>query len=181
MATKETRYLLSAGYAFAEEQEMDKLGRLAAEGWLLEGFAFLGYWLRKGEPQQLVYSLDVQDVREGEREEYLQMFRAGGWLPVCSNGKLHIFSSAPGTLPIYSDKTSLREKYIQTYSFSKWACLILWVMFAAGVALRTYVDWEQYSMIYWNLLAVGHPLLLIFAVPSLMVFVALHFRLRRLK
>jgi cytochrome c oxidase subunit IV len=180
MTTNQTRYQLSAGLAFAEEKEMDKLGKLAAEGWLLEGFAFLGFRLRKGQPQQLVYSLDIQDVRENERREYAETFRASGWQFVCSAGNMHIFSAAPGTLPIYSDQSSLREKYKEAIGFFKWASLILWLLFAAGVALRSYVDWEQYSIIYRNILA-AVPLLLVLAVPSLMVFVAYLVRLRRLK
>lgn len=180
MTINETRYQLSAGLAFAEEKEMDKLGKLAAEGWLLEGFAFLGFRLRKGQPQQLIYSLDVQDVGERERVEYEQTFMASGWQLVCSTGNMHIFSAVPGTQPIYSDITSLRQKYMRASSFFKWASLILWLLFAAGVALRTYVDWEPYSMIYRNTLA-AVPLLLVLAVPSLMVLVAYQVRLRRLK
>ena len=181
MATKETRYLASYGLAFAEDREMAKLGKLAQEGWLLESFALAGYRLRKGERKQLIYSLDIQNVREDERREYEETFRAGGWLPVCSAGNMHIFSAGPGTKPIYSDKTSLRQKYIRANGFFKLASLLLWLLIAAGVVLRTYVDWEQHSIIYWNLLAGAVPLLLLLAIPCLMVFVGFQFRLRQLK
>jgi hypothetical protein len=58
---KKTKYIMSGGTAFAEQEDLQKLSDYAKKGWLLDRFAFLGYTLKKGEPQDLQYSLDFQE------------------------------------------------------------------------------------------------------------------------
>lgn len=97
------------GFAFSEEKDMKALGDYAQKGWLLEGISSgLFYKLRKGEPENLVYSLDYQ---EDDNEEYYSLFREAGWKKVLSRGEVHIFSAPAGTKPIYSDNKSERYKY----------------------------------------------------------------------
>ncbi|PFG12405.1 DUF2812 domain-containing protein [Bacillus sp. es.036] len=104
-----TKYVMSSGLAFSEEKEMAKLSEYARKGWLFEKFAFLGFVLRQGEPQNLIYSLDYQKEPD---EEYFSYFEEAGWTIVCSVGnEMHVFSAAQGTTPIYSDKESTKEKY----------------------------------------------------------------------
>ncbi|MCM3767045.1 DUF2812 domain-containing protein [Neobacillus niacini] len=106
---KKVKYVPSGGLAFYEEKEMLKLGKYAKEGWILEKFAGLGYSLRKGEPQDIQYSLDYQKDAD---EEYFAIFEAAGWSHVCSEGnEIHIFSAPTGTKPIYTDKPTIVEKY----------------------------------------------------------------------
>lgn len=106
---KKVKYVSSGGLAFYEEKEMLELAKYAKEGWILEKFAGLGYKLRKGEPQDIVYSLDYQN---GADEEYFAIFEAAGWSNVCSAGnEIHIFSAQTGTKPIYTDKPTIVEKY----------------------------------------------------------------------
>jgi hypothetical protein len=109
---KSKRYTISGGLAFTEQGDMDKLSRLAAKGWLLESFAFLGYTLRKGEPRQLTYCVDYNNVSPGELGNYIELFEASGWTRICSSGHFHIFSAAPGTKPIYTDNETRLEKYM---------------------------------------------------------------------
>src|SRR5665648_40036 len=75
---KTTRYVPSLGLAFAEKKEMEKLSKLAEEGWILDSFAFLGYKLCKRNVEKLIYSVDYNDPPHAEQEEYLQIFREGG-------------------------------------------------------------------------------------------------------
>lgn len=106
---KSTKYIMSGGLAFTEEKDMKKLSDYAKRGWLLEGFAPLGYRLRRGEPQNLIYSLDYQMNVD---EDYDLIFEDAGWTRVCSaGGGLHIFRATAGTPPIYTDKTTLIDKY----------------------------------------------------------------------
>ena len=60
------KYMSSWGLAFAEEQEMKKLDRMAARGWHLEKFAPLGYTLVEGEPMDVRYSLDYRKQPDAE-------------------------------------------------------------------------------------------------------------------
>ena len=110
--TKTHRYITSWGTAFAEKKEMHKLGRLAQQGWLLESFSFLGYRLRKAEPQDLIYEMDYHTIHPTEMEDYIRTFAAAGWNHVCSAGTgLHVFSATRGTAPIYTDRNTSYEKY----------------------------------------------------------------------
>ncbi|RJE85182.1 DUF2812 domain-containing protein [Paenibacillus sp. 1011MAR3C5] len=108
---KMTKYVYSGGLAFTEASDMKKLSKHARKGWLLESFAPFGYTLRKGEPQNLIYSVDYQEDADAD---YFALFEEAGWKKVCSAGgesAFHIFSAPPGTRPIYTDQDSLIERY----------------------------------------------------------------------
>lgn len=106
---KSTKYVGSGGLAFSEERDMEKLSKYAKNGWLLERFAPLGFRLRRGQPQNLVYSVDYQVNVD---EDYDLIFEDAGWTRVCSaGGNIHIFRAIEGTPPIYSDKTTTIDKY----------------------------------------------------------------------
>ncbi|WP_371018447.1 DUF2812 domain-containing protein [Pseudalkalibacillus sp. JSM 102089] len=103
------KYVISSGLAFFEEKEMERLGKFARRGWFIEKFAFSGFVFRKGEPEDVIYSLDYQSVADAE---YFSYFEEAGWKHVCTGaGVMHIFSAAPGTTPIYSDQATIKEKY----------------------------------------------------------------------
>ncbi len=76
---KQKKYMMSEGLAFSEEKDMKKLSDMASKGWVLDSFAFMGYKLRKAEPQNLIYSIDYHDVGEESLAEYTEMFEAAGW------------------------------------------------------------------------------------------------------
>ncbi|MBT2624861.1 DUF2812 domain-containing protein [Bacillus sp. ISL-32] len=108
---KQKKYMMSEGLAFSEEKDMKKLSDMASKGWMLDSFAFMGYKLRKAAPQNVTYSIDYRDIGEESLAEYTEMFEAAGWERVCSSQGMHIFSAEPGTSPIYSDQSTMREKY----------------------------------------------------------------------
>ncbi|MFT4398762.1 DUF2812 domain-containing protein [Bacillus sp. SW14] len=108
---KQKKYMMSEGLAFSEEKDMKRLSDMASKGWVLDSFAFMGYKLRKAEPRKLIYSIDYHDVGEESLAEYTEMFEAAGWERVCSSQGMHIFSAEPGTSPIYSDQSTMKEKY----------------------------------------------------------------------
>jgi hypothetical protein len=106
---KTTKYISSGGLAFSEEKDMNKLEEYAKKGWILENFAFLGYRLRKSDCQDITYSLDYQDDID---DDYFAYFEEAGWTHSCSAGNsMHIFHAPIGTKPIYSDNTTIVEKY----------------------------------------------------------------------
>ena len=178
---KQTRYMGSAGLAFAEEREMKKLSKMAAKGWLLESFAFAGFTLRRGEPQELIYCLDVQTLSADEKEEYDETFRAGGWQPVCSVENMHIFSAAPGTKPIYSDQNSLQEKYIRANVMFRRGSTIFGLLALLGIIVSFLIGKSENTAVPYNIAWVLTSFFLALAVPCIMVYVAYQVRLRRLK
>ncbi|MCM3183965.1 DUF2812 domain-containing protein [Priestia megaterium] len=124
---KKTKYILSGGTAFAEKEDLQKLSDYAKKGWLLDRMVFLGYALKKGEPQDLIYSLDFQKHAD---DEYFMLFEEAGWQHVCTTGHAtHIFSASPETKPIYSDIETIIDKYKREKHFvGKAALSILSVM-----------------------------------------------------
>ncbi|WP_058300573.1 DUF2812 domain-containing protein [Gorillibacterium timonense] len=185
MKKEETRYIPSMGLAFAEESEMRKLSQLAAQGWLFESFAFLGFRLRRGEPQMLEYCLDMHSVDKGDLEEYWETFRSAGWKPICSSSGMHIFSAAPGTKPIYSERTTHREKYKRMSRVTGWSALIALLLFAIFVIVVR----DPFAIggnhlrdqLLDGVTFVGAALCLIIGVPSLMMYIAYKWRLGRIK
>lgn len=104
--------VLISGFAFNEKGDMKKLQKLAKQGWILEGVCMpiLSYKLKKGEPQNLEYTLDYQSNYD---EEYFSIFKQSGWnLVVTMGDQMHIFSAAEGTKPIYSDSKEQIEQYL---------------------------------------------------------------------
>lgn len=104
------KYVAIGGFAFTEESDMKKLSNYAREGWILDSIVGgFFYKLRKGTPQNIIYTLDYQDNVD---EEYFSIFKEAGWNLVVSIGnKMNIFSAPVGTKPIYSDMDTEMEKY----------------------------------------------------------------------
>ncbi|WP_159887441.1 DUF2812 domain-containing protein [Paenibacillus puerhi] len=178
---RQTRYMGSAGLAFAEYREMNKLSKLSEQGWFLEKFAFFGYKLRKGTPRKLIYCLDIRSLEADERSGYMDIFEAGGWRHVCSAGDLHIFAAEPGTESIYTDHSTTYEKYMRALRSFKALMLVMLAVTAAGLGI-SYMAEEVWShdtarLISIVALSVSSALL----VPSVMVYTAYWLRVRKLR
>ena len=106
---KDKKRLICGGLAWSEDRDMKKLNELSKEGWMLSGFSYLSYELKKEEPREYIYCIDSQKVEN--REEYIDLFKDGGWEYVCNYGDIYFYRALPGTKEIYSDKASLSEKY----------------------------------------------------------------------
>jgi hypothetical protein len=102
------RYEPSQGVAFAEDDDMQRLGVLAAEGWRLIGFKGLSYVLEPASPEQLIFALDYMYEPD---DEYFALCRASGWEHVVTmDGLIHIFKATPGTPSMFST-AELQQKY----------------------------------------------------------------------
>ncbi|SHE93959.1 Protein of unknown function [Seinonella peptonophila] len=131
-----TKYMINRGLAFSEEQDMRQLNEYAKQGWLLEGFAGGGFFfkLKKGTPQEVQYNLDYQVNVD---EEYFAFFQEAGWKHICSTGHIHIFQAPINTKPIYSDQSTLIDKYEHVASFTgKYAFFSLLLTLLFGVLLK---------------------------------------------
>lgn len=177
-----TRYVLSGGLAFTEEKDMRKLSQWAEKGWLLESFAFLGYTLRKAEPQSLQYSMDIQDLNKADREDYYDMFRAGGWEPVCSSGDtIHIFKAKPGTKPIHSDNDTLYEKYRGGAKPLKSMYIVLALVAVASWIIQYTSKVLAWSAVISNIFIAICAMSAVLIVPVLMTYGAFLWRSRRIR
>lgn len=132
MGKKNKKYVVCGGLAFTEQKDMEKLSKLASEGWIFTKFANLGYYLEKGEPEDIIYSTDVNENKEG-LAEYFEMFEKSGWKYVCSYDSIHFFKAMRGTKPIYTDRNTEVDKYIKIRS----SCIKTIPIFIIGVPLFT--------------------------------------------
>lgn len=104
------KYVIISGFAFGEETDMKKLKGLAQRGWILDGLTSFFYRLKKGEPQNIEYSLDYQSDYD---EEYFRIFQEAGWTHRATLAdEMHIFSAPEGTIPIYLDTAEQSEQYL---------------------------------------------------------------------
>lgn len=116
------KYVMMGGLAFSESQDLAKLKKLAADGWLFDGINMyiLAYRLVKGEPQAIDYAIDYQLNPD---PDYFSIFKEAGWSHLLSLGEIHYFSAPEGTQPIYSEPATRLEQYqtlhdqFQKYSF----------------------------------------------------------------
>jgi hypothetical protein len=105
----QTKYIASGGLAFDEEKDMEKLEKLARKGWVFDRFYFMGYKLKKSAPKDVQYAIDY---RKGTDSDYFAYFEEAGWKQEATSGDyIHLFSAPKGVAPIYTDKTSILEKY----------------------------------------------------------------------
>ncbi|GLY09155.1 DUF2812 domain-containing protein [Pseudobacillus badius] len=176
---KNRRYMSSGGLAFSEEKDMKKLSKMAEKGWILHSFAPMGYTLHKSNPRHLIYSLDYQYVPKEELEDYYDVFRAGGWQPVCSEGNMHIFSAAPGTRPIYTDRSTVVEKYKQAKGGIGKAVVFLFAVTIILYAATTVFfpdSTADHEVVFWI-----RMLPVIFLFPALLTWLAYQVRIGRQK
>ncbi|MCM3387915.1 DUF2812 domain-containing protein [Ureibacillus chungkukjangi] len=172
---KKTKYIMSWGLAFAEKQDLEKLSKKAKQGWRLKSLAFAGFRLEKGAPEHVQYSVDYRLLKEGEKEEYLELFSQAGWEHVCSSYDIHIFKAPYGTTPIYSDTESAVDKLDRLLKPVSLIGKFILPLTMISYLLMNFLTGpiEQFSKIIFLIS-------MVFAVPTLMMVVALMLRKKKL-
>src|SRR5699024_5935287 len=95
-----------------EESDMERLRKKSLRGWHIKKFSFFGYRLERGEPTDVIYTIDYHLLNEEDQEEYFDMFKMAGWEHVCTEYNMHIFKAPRGTKPIYSDSRCFEYMHI---------------------------------------------------------------------
>ncbi|MGG7325702.1 DUF2812 domain-containing protein [Clostridium baratii] len=124
---KDKKRVLNLGYAFDEKRVLEKFKKLSKEGWTLKKANIFSYELVKGEKKEQIYSMDYRNFSKNKEglDEYIEIFKAGGWQYVCSNQNMfHFFKANVGTKPIYTNKKEDAEKYRDTYKSTKITALV---------------------------------------------------------
>ncbi|WP_052092196.1 DUF2812 domain-containing protein [Paenibacillus sp. FSL H7-0357] len=176
---KQTRYVITKGLAFVEEEDMNKLSALSEKGWFLDHFSLFGYVIRRGEPHKQIYCLDIRELPKEEEAEYHNIFADSGWTYVCSAGDFHIFSAEPGTVPIHTDRATIYDKYTKVARISKTSAFITLLLTLGSIALRSLSTkvWNSSLLEYSSLVVL--VLCVMAFVPSTMVYIAYSLRLRK--
>ncbi len=126
-----TRREIRSGLAFAEEHDLQRLARLAAEGWRLVEIRGLYMVLEKAPPEQFVFAIDYQATPD---PEYFEVCATAGWTHVISvEQHIHLFCAVPGTPSIFSANDAIVKYERAARMFARPA---LWssVVFAVGIS-----------------------------------------------
>lgn len=109
---KYKKYIVCSGLAFQDQEDMERLHAYALEGWIFKEFKYLCYVLYKEEPQDLIFSYDITNIRKQDEADYYALFEEAGWKSVpCKDRKIHFFCAQAGTVPIHSQEETRNEQY----------------------------------------------------------------------
>jgi hypothetical protein len=172
------KYIINMGLAFDEDRLMKKLSKLAKEGWLLKEMTVSRYKLEKGEPQELIYSMDYK-ILDSSKDEYFELFEFSGWKHVCTYGPFHFFAASPGTIPIYTDRESYLTKYKHTKNISVRAFIFSTLSLLIVTMINIYAGNHFKNEAMNNILILIGMLSAGVAVPSLMMTLAYMFRSKK--
>jgi hypothetical protein len=126
------------GLAFEDDKDIVMIQEMASKGWAFEGVTLAWFRFVQAEPELADFAFDFNPIKAGcdGFGEYLEIFEAGGWQHVWSESWMHLFKAAPGTTPIYTDNTALRERYAQLERFMRkstlWCAVIAALLWVAG-------------------------------------------------
>ena len=167
------KYVAITGFAFSENQDMEKLTKYAKDGWLLESIVGgFFYKLRKSEPSDIIYSLDYQTDANGD---YLSIMKEAGWDHVVSVGnQIHIFSAKAGTKPIYSDNETEQDKYVTVKNQTKKGSIYTFIT-GIVLCLLMMVSKRIYEPLYYPMLVLFVVDIVVF-VFNFMPYVAYNYR-----
>lgn len=88
------------------------------------------YVLYKEEPQDLIFSYDMQKVKKRELADYERLFSEAGWYPVkCKDDTIHFFYAKAGTPALHSDKQTRIEQFKMPFYASVGALILCLLLF----------------------------------------------------
>lgn len=109
---KNKKCVLCSGLAFADAEDMEMLHQYALDGWIFKEFKGLCYILYKEEPQDLIFSYDMQKVEKQEHEDYVRLFEEAGWHEInCKDDMIHFFYAHAGTPALHTDRLTRIEQF----------------------------------------------------------------------
>ncbi|WP_416327722.1 DUF2812 domain-containing protein [[Eubacterium] hominis] len=132
---KNKKYVMCSGLAFSDDEDMEILHQYALEGWIFREFKWLCYVLYKEEPQDLIFSYDMQKIKKKDEVDYLQMFESTGWYKIpCKDDTIHFFYAQNGTKPLHTEQQTRKEQFLMPFYVSI-------VLLAIGLALFLSMRW----------------------------------------
>lgn len=172
----ETKYIASSGIAFSEETDLKTLRKYAAKGWNVKRFKRMGYELEKSTPEDVIFSIDIRLLEDGELEEYMEMFEMAGWTHVCSDHSTHLFKAKPGTKPIYTDIDSKKEKVNRLRKSVIPAATISFI-----AVIVSYILYVVSSGVLNKVFSVVFMMSIVLAIPMGMTLIATYYHSYRTK
>jgi len=176
-----TRREIGAGLAFAEEYDLQRLSKWAAEGWRLVKVNNMSMVLEQSTPEQVVFAIDYQDAPDAE---YFALCATAGWQHVVSvEHVIHLFKAPLGTPAIFSAADMTTKYQRAARIFAKPA---IWSSVALVLAVVGFFGWIQ----QW-LVTNGNPMvalvgkimaiIVLFAIATTSIFTLLPWLAYRLR
>ena len=133
---KNKKYIICSGLAFADQEDMEMLHQYALDGWIFKEFKGICYVLYKEEPQDLIFSYDMQKVKKEEQEDYLRIFEEAGWEMIpCKDNTLHFFCAKNGTVALHSNSETRSEQFKTVFYVSLIFTLIGIILFIGSIKM----------------------------------------------
>ncbi|MER2000253.1 MAG: DUF2812 domain-containing protein [Lysinibacillus sp.] len=170
-----TKTIASEGIAFSEKKDLKALQKWANKGWHVTRFKGMGYELVEGEPTDYIFSIDIRNLKEDEKDEYYEMFQMAGWEHISSDATRHLFRAAPGTPQIYTDLESERGKLKRLLQSITPVSLFAFIMLFFSLLLTQFT-----SGTLLKISGVFLGISIACATPCAMMLITLYVRMKRL-
>ncbi|XYN84573.1 DUF2812 domain-containing protein [Bacillus subtilis subsp. subtilis] len=108
------------------------------------------------------------------------MFENAGWEHVCSEYTTHIFAAAPGTKPIYSDRSTMIDKYKQSEYTLRYITLFMLCLTAVFTVIRSMFISAEASILN-NTIHILFVFLIAITIPATLTYAAAVFKIWRVK
>lgn len=144
-----------------EEKEEAWLNKMAEKGWFLKKYNLFYYEFEKRQSNQMIYKLDFQ-TNIPDISAYKKIFEEAGWEYVTSYINWHYFRGEKDevhTEEIYTDKVSIKQKYIRIVKMLTVAVVFLFL--SISYSLLTFSDHPFKGWAIFNVLSTLSVLLLL--------------------
>jgi len=145
---KKYRYKYGNGLAHCESKDIQMLEDMAAQGYTLEKVSKWGYYkFRADKTDRCTYAIDFSDIEAKDEgfQQYIEIFNGSDWEYVTSIDNVHYFKAPIGTKPIYTDSTSMAEKYVKMQKMCMWWVVVLGIFVVAYAA--SYFIFPQFFLL----------------------------------
>ena len=108
------KYKFGNGLAHLEGRDVKMLEDMAAQGYAFVKVSKWGFYkFQTSQPEECAYAIDFSDISAKDEgfQQYIEIFTIGGWEYITSLENIHYFKAPVGTTPIYTDGSSMADKY----------------------------------------------------------------------
>lgn len=134
---KNKKYIPCNGLAFSDREDMEILHQYALEGWIFREYRLTSYVLYKEEPQDIIFSYDMNTLKKGDEDDYYRFFEEAGWHRISNKNKeIHFFYATNGTAAIHSDSKTRIPAYQEMFRVSLIICIVGLILFLVAYYFR---------------------------------------------
>lgn len=151
------------------KEEQEYLRKMHKNGWKLNKVTGLGmYYFDKCEPEDVVYQLDYNKEKDGEKDEYIQMFKDCGWEYMFDFVGYSYFrkpaSHMDGDEEIFCDDDSRLDMMVRVFKGRMVPLIVIFCCLILNAALQTNLHGTFSVVVYGMIVFVLILYVILFAV-----------------